>query len=172
MMDAVVGPLPVQTVIAKRATRAVPLHDDDPAWSSSSGGEGHYKDPEWTEEDQELAKDYYAGLPGNAKAVIDLLIDNFGVQLSADEIGVKLNLVQLWDVATRTNTSTLNTDTSNIASVAFSPDGKLLAMTRHSPAAVADQKAINNEQPRYPDGLVTWDLLLPARARGVRRRAV
>jgi hypothetical protein len=85
------------------AMRAVPLHDDDPAWSSSSGGEGHYKDPEWNEEDHDLAKDYYAGLPGNAKAVIDLLIDNPGVQLSADEICVELNLSNRHSVATSLN---------------------------------------------------------------------
>ena len=61
------------------------LSDDDGLWERSSGGDGH-RGAEWAPEDAAQATAFYIALAGNAKAIMDLLIDRPGERLSADWI--------------------------------------------------------------------------------------
>lgn len=66
------------------------LENDDPLWDQHSGGSGH-SGTEWRDADGELAKQFYAALPGKAKSVLDLLMDQPGEQLDADWIAAQLS---------------------------------------------------------------------------------
>jgi Family of unknown function (DUF6416) len=59
------------------------LDDHDPLWAASSGGDGHHG-PEWSDADADLAQRFYAALSGNAKEIMDVLMDRPGQRLPAD----------------------------------------------------------------------------------------
>jgi len=65
------------------------LSDHDALWRRSSGGDGH-RGAEWAPDDVTAAAAFYAALDGNAKAVMDLLIDRPGERLSADWITAQI----------------------------------------------------------------------------------
>jgi hypothetical protein len=59
------------------------LSDDDALWGQASGG---HRGAEWASDDLAAAAALYDALSGNAKAIIDLMIDRPGERLSADWI--------------------------------------------------------------------------------------
>jgi hypothetical protein len=59
------------------------LEDTDPLWAETSGGEGHLGE-EWSDADASLAEQFYASLSGNARVIVDLLMDRPGQRVSAD----------------------------------------------------------------------------------------
>ena len=61
------------------------LAEDDPRWTSHSGGSAH-EAPEWTESDLERAAVFYGSLPTRARIFLNLLVDHPGEQLTSKQI--------------------------------------------------------------------------------------
>ena len=60
--------------------------DDDPFWEKHDGGEGHRDAPEWSEADSARAGAFYATVHGDARKILDLMIEYPGQLLEADWI--------------------------------------------------------------------------------------
>jgi len=69
---------------------AVMLDDDVPFWEQHSGGKGHRDAPEWSQGDRARAEAFYAALRGDARMILDLMIDHPGQLLDADWIADRI----------------------------------------------------------------------------------
>jgi hypothetical protein len=58
----------------------------DPAWEDHDGGRGHRDAPEWSQADGGRAEAFYAVVHGDARMILDLMIDHPGGLLDADWI--------------------------------------------------------------------------------------
>jgi len=65
------------------------ISDDDPQWEQHSGRDGH-RGREWADGDEGLALELYDAVGANARRILDMLIDQPGEQLSADQIATQL----------------------------------------------------------------------------------
>lgn len=65
------------------------MRDDDPRWDAHSGGNGH-RGTEWDSGDGARATAFYESLTGNAKVILDLMIDRPGESLDADWLADQL----------------------------------------------------------------------------------
>jgi hypothetical protein len=61
------------------------LDDDDPLWDRHTGGDGH-RGEEWGSAEVALAESFYAQMAEGSTFIFDLLMDNPGKRIDADEI--------------------------------------------------------------------------------------